>query len=106
MRLSEILREDYNLDLQSDLNNLLVAAMATGARDIKTTDLVKKLQTMGYSIGTNSLISLLANNSSVTNVTPDVVTFSEPSQDLGAENPVDDSAEKVKSLAAKATKIG
>lgn len=103
MRIFEVLNEDYNQSLEADLNNLLVSASAVGAQEVKTGDLVRQLQASGYSVDINSLLTLLTDNPMVLNATPDLVRFSEPAPDT--EQGVD-SAEKVKSMAAKATKIG
>jgi hypothetical protein len=105
MRLKELLSEDYNQDLLMDLNNLLVAARAAGAKEIKTTDLVNQMQSMGYSVGTNSLLDLLSDNSVVANMTPDIIQFVNVGQSSNNNRAVD-SAEKVKSLAAKASNLG
>lgn len=105
MRLKEILSEDYNQDLLMDLNNLLIAAKATGAQEIKTGDLINRLQAMGYSVGINSLLDLLSDNAVVSNMTPDIIRFAETEPVSGNKSDVD-SAEKVKSLAAKASNLG
>jgi hypothetical protein len=73
MRAREILQEDYNSSLESDLTNLLVGAKANGAQQIKTTDVVNQLYRMGYSIDVNSIIPLLSRNAAVLNATPEMI---------------------------------
>lgn len=105
MRAKEILYEDYNQRLESDLNNLLIGAKAASAQDINTQDLANQLQRMGYSVDVNSLMSLLQNNPSVTNATPDSITLAGPE---GAPTPgeTQDSASHVKDMAQKASTLG
>ena len=105
MRAKEILYEDYNQRLDSDLNNLLIGAKGSGAQDINTQDLANQLQAMGYSVDPASLMGLLQNNPSVTSATPDSITLAGPegSADAGQTQ---DNAARVSDMAAKATKIG
>lgn len=63
MRLTEILKEDYTEDLDSDLMNLLVNAKSVGKNEISTNDLVRHLRAMGYSsVDLNSIQPLLQNS--------------------------------------------
>lgn len=103
MRAKEILYEDYNQRLDSDLNNLLIGAKGNGAQDINTQDLANQLQNMGYAVDTNSLMTLLQNNPSVTNVTPDSISLAGPE---GAASQQDDSAAHVKDMAQSASSLG
>lgn len=105
MRANEFLFENYNQQLESDLTNLLVAAKANGARNVKTQAIVQQLQGMGYSVDTNSIITLLQGNPVVTNATPQSIILTAPE---GAEggNAGQDSAARVSDMAAKATTIG
>ena len=103
MRAKEILYEDYNQRLDSDLNNLLIGAKGNGARDINTQDLANQMQNMGYAVDTNSLMTLLQNNPSVTNVTPDSISLAGPE---GAAGQQDDSAAHVKDMAQSASSLG
>jgi hypothetical protein len=103
MRAREILDEDYNQNLESDLSNLLIGAKGSGAQEINTQDLVAQLTNMGYSIDVNSLMLLLSGNPSVLNATPTTVNMTEPGGDLG-DDPAQDSADKVSNIASKAAK--
>lgn len=104
MRAKEILYEDYNQRLDSDLNNLLIGAKGNGAQDINTQDLANQLQQMGYAVDPNSLMTLLQNNPSVTNVTPDSITLAGP--EGAAQGQEDDSASHVKDMAQSASSLG
>lgn len=104
MRAKEFLYEDYNQQLQSDLNNLLVGAKGNGAPTIDTSDLVQQLQRMGYSVDTNNLMPLLQNNPAVANATPENITLASPEGESAGQ--AQDSAAKVGDMAQKATKIG
>jgi len=108
MRAREILQEDYNQSLQSDLNNLLVAAKANGAQQLKTQDIVNQLYGMGYSVNINSIMSLLSNNPTIMNATPEMITMISPEGATGdaAGTSDQDSASRVSDMAAKATKLG
>jgi len=104
MRAKEILYEDYNQRLESDLNNLLIGAKGSGAQDINPQNIVDQLQGMGYSIDVNSLMNLLQNNPTIMNVTPQSIKLTGP-ENAGAGQ-AQDSAARVSDMAAKATKIG
>ena len=107
MRAREILDENYNQSLESDLNNLLVGAKGSGAEQINTQDLVVQLNGMGYSVSSSSLMLLLSRNPLVTNATPTVVNLSPPEgAGAGGGDGTEDTAAKVSDMAAKATKIG
>jgi len=106
MRAKELL-EDYNQSLESDLNNLLVAAKGNGVQQVQTKDIVDQLYGMGYSVNVNSLIPLLSNNPIVMNATPEMINMTAPEGASGEAGTNDqDNADKVSDLAAKATKIG
>lgn len=99
MRAREFLSEDYMGQLNTTLNNILVAAKGAGSSEIKTDDLIDQLQKAGYSsINSSSIMSLLSNNTSVLNATPEIVKISDAdlSPDVNS-----DSASKVKELARK-----
>jgi len=104
MRAKEILYEDYNQRLDMDLNNLLIGAKGNGAQDIDTQDLANQLQNMGYAVNPESLMTLLQNNPSVTNVTPDSVTLAAP--EGAPQGQEDDSASHVQDMAQKASSLG
>lgn len=106
MRAREILQEDYNESLESDLNNLLIGAKGSGAQEIKTQDLVTQLQGMGYSVSDNSLMLLLSRNPAVLNATPSFVRLSDPEgAEFGGSDPAQDTAARVGDMAQKATKL-
>jgi hypothetical protein len=107
MRAREILEENYNQSLESDLQNLLVGAKGSGAEEINTEDLVLQLSGMGYSVDANSIMSLLARNPMVLNATPSSVKFTPPegvNPGTGASG--QDNAARVGDMAQKATKLG
>lgn len=101
MRLRDILNEDYSENLDSDLTNLLLNAKSMGHDELKTSDLVRQLRSMGYSsVDMNSIQSLLQNS-------PAVMSSNDGSISLNAQSPEtdsgEDSAAKVKQLANKAS---
>jgi len=104
MRAREILDEDYNQSLESDINNLLIVIKGNGVTEISTQKLVDKLQASGYSVSADSLITLLQNNPVVMNVTPEFVELSPPeSWTTGGQT--QDNAAQVSDMAQKATNI-
>lgn len=106
MRARELLDEDYNQSLESDLNNLLIGVKGHGATRIPTQKLVNKLQASGYSVSADSLITLLQNNPIVMNVTQDFVELAAPESADGQAGQTQDSASQVSDMAQSATKIG
>lgn len=106
MRAREILDENYNQSLESDLTNLIIGAKGSGASEVSTRALVLQLQNMGYAVDENSLQMLLSDNPAVMSSTEDTVTFNEPGASAPEEDPGEDSAEKVKAMAADASKLG
>jgi hypothetical protein len=106
MRAREILQEDYNQNLESDLNNLLVASKGNGAQQVQTRDIVDQLYSMGYAVDVNSIMTLLANNPAVMNATPEMITMTSP-EGVGSQGSADqDSASKVSDMASKASSLG
>jgi hypothetical protein len=106
MRARELL-EDYNQSLQSDVNNLLIAAKGNGVQQVKTKDIVDQLYGMGYSVDVNSIMSLLNNNPSVMNATPEMINMTAPEgASAGADGNGEDSADHVNDMAMKANSIG
>jgi hypothetical protein len=101
MRAWEILKEDYNQSLQSDLQNILIGAKGSGASEINTNDLITQLQSMGYSIDVNSLIPLLSNDPSIANVTPEMISLTNQEGTDGMDG--EDSASRVSDMAQQAT---
>ena len=108
MRAREIIQENYQESLESDLSNILVGAKGSGATDINTQDLVSQLSGMGYAVDKNSIMVLLSRNPMVLNATPQNVHLTEPegAGEMGAGSGAQDSASQVSDMAAKATKIG
>jgi hypothetical protein len=103
MRASEILQEDHNDQLKSDLDNLLLSAKGTGASEINTVSLLQQLRNMGHStVNQYSIMPLLTDNASVINATPQMITIS--NRESSDDNLNSDSAEKVTALAKKAAK--
>lgn len=106
MRAREILEKDYNQSLNTSVNDLLVAAKASGARKINTASLVSQLRAMGYAVDQDSIVELLGQTPVAVNANPTDVGLSDDSVDTGDSDPTADSAAKVSDMAAKATKIG
>ena len=107
MRAREILQEDYNASLESDLNNIIVGAKGAGAQEVNTKDIADQLYNMGYSVDVNSLMPLLSQNPAVMNVTPEMVRFTDPiGAAQGSGGQTQDNAARVGDMAQKATKIG
>lgn len=104
MRAREIIQEDYNQSLESDLNNLLVGAKGNGSSQVRTRDIVNQLYRMGYSVDVNSIIPLLSNNPTVMNATPEMIVMTEPEGVSVSGDEQDDSAAHVRDMASKATK--
>lgn len=106
MRAREILQEDYNANLEADLNNLLIGAKGSGASVLNTQDVANELQNMGYSVNTSSLMHLLQKNASVLNATPTQLTLKTADTDTeGGGINGQDNAAKVGDMAQSATKI-
>ena len=105
MRAREILEEDYNQSLSSDLTNLLVGAKGNGTNEVRTQDVVAQLYKMGYSVDVNSILPLLMNNPVVSNATPEMIALTPPEGAEGAGQG-EDSADQVSDMAQNATDIG
>jgi hypothetical protein len=106
MRAREILQEDYNQSLESDLTNLLIGAKGSGSQEINTRDLVTQLRGMGYAVDENSLMLLLSRNPAVLNATPTLVRMTgAEGAEQGGGDPAQDTAARVGDMAQKATKI-
>lgn len=106
MRARELLQEEYNQSLESDLNNILISAKGSGASNVNTRDVVDQLYSMGYAVDVNSIIPLLSNNPAVMNATPEMITMTAPEgASAGSGGDTQDSAAQVSDMAQKATKI-
>lgn len=104
MRLKELLHEDYNQQLSSDLNNILVGAKAAGLEDVNTGAVVRNLQRMGYSVDIDSLVVLLQDNPIVQSVSPTGIRLT--AGETSSIDDVEDSAEQVDQMAQKAAQKG
>jgi hypothetical protein len=105
VRAREVLDEDYNTNLESDLTNLLVRAKGTGQSEIKTRNLVSQLQQMGYSVSIASIENILSNNPAVVNISPGTITLTPSAGYDSANAKVDrqeDSADHVRDMAMAA----
>ncbi len=116
MRAFEFLTEDYNNDLETDLNNLLVSAKGSGATSVQLPKIINQLRNSGYAVGIEGIMNLLQDNPMVLNITDQEVTLdtdnpamdSEPTDsDMSTPNDqsAHDSSEKVSGLAQNAVDI-
>ena len=105
MRAREILDEDYNQSLESDLNNLLIAFKGNNGQELSTQKLADKLRQSGYSVTPDSLMVLLQNNPIVANVTPEMISLVPPETGGPQAGQTQDSASQVSDMAQSATKI-
>jgi len=103
MRAKEFLLENYEADLMSELNNLLVAAKGSGAHSIRTQDLVNSLRQNGFSSSPESIEQLLSNNQMNVSVTPEEITFVD-NQKNNNDMDSEESAQHVKQMAQRAVK--
>lgn len=103
MRIRELLREDYQSQLNSDVTNILVGAKGQGIDNIPTTALVQQLQKMGYSVDVDSLISLLQDNPAVQNASPEGIRLNGTDGSTDTAGSPEDTEMHVDSLAQKAT---
>lgn len=109
MRARELLDEDYNQNLQSDIENLLMVAKGSGSYEVKTQNIVGQLRNMGYAVDQNSIIPLLSSMPSVMNASPESVSLTRPEGNSAGgdfDDPTENSADKVNDMAQKATDIG
>lgn len=58
MRISEILLENEQSELQRDVVDLLIAAKASGIDSLETEQIVDQLNSMGHSVSVDSLLSM------------------------------------------------
>jgi hypothetical protein len=105
MRAREFLSEDYEGDLMSELNNLLVVAKGSGADSIRTQDLANSLRQNGYSASPESIEQLLSNNQMNVSVTPEEITFID-NQKNNNDMDSEESAQKVKQMAQRSVERG
>jgi hypothetical protein len=106
MRARELL-EDYNQSLESDLENLLIAAKGNGLQEIHTQDIVDQLYGMGYSVDVNSIMPLLSNSPTITNATPEMINLTAPEGSTqGGDSSEQDNADVVGDMATSAAEKG
>lgn len=106
MRARELLQENYNESLESDLNNMLIGAKGNGASELSMDDLVFQLQNMGYSVSSHSLMLLLSRNPNVLNATPQSIKLKGPEDVVEPGGSTgQDSAAQVSDMAQKANSL-
>lgn len=106
MRAFEFLIENYDQDLKVNLKSIFLNLKASGVSQIKTEDLVQRLNKMGNSIDVNGLVEILNDQNNgyaglVLNSTPDVIQLK---QDDNMPSGTETSAEKATDIAIKAAK--
>jgi len=107
MRAREILTEGEQPEIQTDLEDLLIAAKANDLEDIDVEELVDQLNNMGHAVTADSLVDTMNNLELdfIDNVTLNTITLkshtAEPSDHDGDENEWDDSPDS-EDLAKKA----
>ena len=105
MRARELLRESgYLNELQTEVNNLLTMLKANDMYEIKLDMLVAKLQEMGYSVSSESLLGMLQGNPIVDHIDGDTVALQNPEGDMagGDENSAEENQKAVAQLAQNA----
>lgn len=111
MRAWELLTEGEKPDVESDLEDLLIAAKASGLADIEVEDLVDQLNDMGHSVTADSLVTMIdeLDNDIVSTVTLNTIQLRNHTADVEAgedgefEDEVD-SADLAKRSAMKSVK--
>lgn len=106
MRLQDLLESDYNDDLRSEVITLLTAVSAEGIDEIATQNLLNDLETQGFSVDADTLLSILGELDIVSTASDDKITIatSDAAYMVGSE--ADDiEADKVDNMAtSQATK--
>jgi len=83
MRACELLQESgYVNELQTEVNNLLTMLKANDIYEIKLDILVARLDGMGYSVSSGSLLSMLQGNPIVDHIDGDTVAMQNPEDNL------------------------
>jgi hypothetical protein len=100
MKISTLLSENYESQLQNDINVYLVRLKANGIPSIGTDIMARELNDLGHSVTPESLVDMLANSKYITKVTTDSIEL------VGAptSDNKDDARDTVKKLAVKASK--
>ena len=78
MRFFEIITENEEDQLMSDINDLLVAAKASGIDEIDTEEFAQQLSDLGHAVTPNSLLSLFDKDRPeiIKNITANVLSLS------------------------------
>ena len=86
MRAWELLTEGEKPDVESDLEDLLIAAKASGLEDIEVEDLVDQLNDMGHSVTPDSLVTMIdeLENEIVSTVTLNTIQLRSHTADVEA----------------------
>jgi hypothetical protein len=106
MRFSELLENDYNEDLRSEVITLLTAVSAEGISEISTQNLLNDLEQQGFAVDAESLLLLLADMDIVSKATDEEITISTTDADYMVGAQTDDvKSDRVDNMAAtQATK--
>jgi hypothetical protein len=99
MRAWELLTEGEKPAVESDLEDLLVAAKANGLGDIEVEDLVSQLNDMGHSVTADSLVNMVDNldNEIVSTVTLNTIQLRDHTVDSDFEGDEDEYEDEVDS---------
>ena len=110
MRAWELLKEDTGSKLETDLEDLLIAAKASGIEDVDIESLVDQLNAMGYSVTQDSLVDVLdsLDDDFVKNVTLNDITLKSHTAGDGdkSENGWEDQEADASRIASKAAMKG
>lgn len=88
MRAWELLVEYVESDFDSDLEDLLIAAKASGITEVEVESLVDQLNAMGHSVTADSLISAIetSDHEFIKNATLNTITFNDHNAAEGGED--------------------
>ena len=108
MLIRDIIKESRMGELDADLTSLLMSVRANDITDVETSKIVQQLQTMGYSIGEESLTDLLQGHPLIQSASYDTISFkhNEKYAVSGDAESKEQNKEKVNSLAKKAAAKG
>ena len=76
MRFAELFENDYTDDIQSEIITLLATVSATGVKEVKTSNLLKDLLNMGYSVDEDTLLEILDDLDIVATANKDDISIS------------------------------
>ena len=107
MRAREILDEDYNQNLESDVTNLLISVKGAGGTVIPTQKLIDKLNSSGYSVSVESLMGLLQDIPLISSITPAQIQFapSDAMPGVSDDTETPDSSGEESDMSQQATNI-